>query len=1110
MDRYIRPFFTKDFTKEAYSEYDGIEFEDRESTLFGPDGSILFHADKVTVPKFWSQIASDILAQKYFKKNKVPSKIIRVKEEGVPDFCQRSVPADDAKFGPETDARQVFHRLAGCWMYWGWKEGYFRAPSEAFTFYKEICYMLAHQIIAPNSPQFFNTGLHWAYGIEGAGQGHYFMNPSTGQVEKSSDAYVRPQPHACFIQSVDDHLVADNGIMSLWEKEARLFKYGSGTGTNFSNIRGRGEPLQEGGTSSGLMSFLKVGDTSAGVIKSGGTTRRAAKIVILNIDHPDVLDFIDWKVTEEQKVAALVAGSKLISNQLNHIVSCYDNSRESFIKALADAVDAGVPLVYLDKVQRFLEQGIKVDEFIEYNTDWNSEAYATVSGQNSNNSLRIPDKFMKLLLDHPEQQQWELFGRVELRSALQENRLPKPLKTLNVQELWTKVVRAAWACADPGLQFHDVINQWNTCAKDGEINASNPCAEYNFLDNTACNLASMNLLRLYTTALSLNLSFEQVLSYVTAVWTVVLDISVSMAQYPSAEIAKQSMEYRTLGLGYANLGALLMYLGIPYESAGACSYARGITALMQATAFNTSALLAIQLGPFPAYSRNKESVVKVALQHMNTLTLDFGEVESKDSIAPIIPIRPLAQNLYYAAKHMWDEAITNLYVSGLRNAQLTVIAPTGTIGLLMDCDTTGVEPDFSLVKFKKLAGGGYFKIVNGTVTKALEELGYTEAQRADIDRYMLGNPELYYTKELPINIYCLPDKESNKEMDIPLSTLKTAMDIRFVLPSHILEKFSQREIDITNEALFGTLTIEGAPHVKPHHYPVFDCASKCGVKGTRYIKASGHLNMLGAVQPFISGGISKTVNLPAEATVEDVSDIYIRAWKLGIKCVAIYRDGSKLSQPLNTNSSSLISYITEAKKTGDINKLVGLIGERTRSIRNRLPNKRIGYTQKAKVAGNTVYIRTGDYENGSLGEVFLDMYKEGAAFRSLLNSFAIAISLGLQYGVPLEEFVDAFVFTRFEPSGPVVGNDSIKMATSVIDYIFRDLAIHYLDRHDLSHITVLQEEDEGEERAVTEFAVDTLIKGYTGDICPDCKNATMVRNGTCLKCVTCGSTTGCS
>lgn len=1199
------------FVKKGESAFDSIEFDTRSSIIRNPDGSIVFEMNDVKVPSHWSQVATDIIAQKYFRKAGVPVYLKRVEEPGVPGWLQRSEPDHEKlselsevdRYTSETDSRQVFSRLAGCWTYWGWKHNYFNNESDAKNFYEELCYMLAMQIAAPNSPQWFNTGLNWAYGISGPSQGHFYVDANTGQLMESEDAYTHPQPHACFIQSLSDDLVNEGGIMDLWVREARLFKYGSGTGSNFSNLRGANEPLSGGGRSSGLMSFLKIGDRSAGAIKSGGTTRRAAKMVTLDLDHPDIEEYINWKVAEEQKVAALVAGSKLLNFHLNRIMkACHSvhpendgfdrKTNKQLAQAINDARKAQTPENYIERVIQLARLGYTEIEFPVYDTDWNSEAYVTVSGQNSNNSIRTTNGFMEAVENDGE---WNLYWRTELAKASKEGREPKPCKTMKARDLWEDISYAAWSCADPGIQYHTTINEWHTCPEGGEIKASNPCSEYMFLDDTACNLASLNLMKFYEAGTgSFYIDYYR---HATRLWTMVLEISVLMAQFPSKNIAKLSYEYRTLGLGYANLGALLMVKGIPYDSPEALAVTGALTAILHMSAYATSAELAAELGPFARYEENKENMLRVIRNHKRAVhNANNNEYEGLTIFPTGIQKKYCPENLHKAAVEDAERALELGERHGYRNAQVTVIAPTGTIGLLMDCDTTGVEPDFALVKFKKLAGGGYFKIINESVPPALKNLGYDEKETDEIIKYTKGYGSLIGCPH--INAQTLTEKGFTKEIITKIEkSLPSVFDINFAFnkwtlgagfcknalgfsdeqlddPGFNLLKelgFTKEQIEEANDYVCGTMTIEGAPHLKPEHYSIFDCANKCGRKGTRYISSDAHIKIMAAAQPFISGAISKTINLPNHATVDDIKKAYLLSWKLGVKANALYRDGSKLSQPLNTMKDDDTIDISsdevnaEASRSNDIVKVAERIIHRYIAKRRKLPFRRKGYTQKAKIGNHSVYLRTGEYENGQLGEIFIDMHKEGAAFRSLMNCFAIAISLGLQHGVPLDEFVDAFVYTRFEPNGIVIGNPNIKMSTSIIDYIFRELAVTYLNRNDLSHIEnnaefqrspidalnslegdsdfddeeVISERmieepaklpnspekvksmtaatviklttaDVGELSSTAERIKEAKLKGYTGDICSSCGSLTMVRNGTCLKCMTCGDTSGCS
>lgn len=1107
--------FSRRFTKEDVSPYDMFAYDYRDSVIKNPSGEKVFEMNNVEVPKQWSQIATDILAQKYFRK--------------------AGVPQADGSVGRETSVKQVAHRMANCWRVWGERYGYFATANDAQVFYDELAYSILNQSCVPNSPQWFNTGLHESYGITGKPQGHYFVDPKDGELKKSTNAYERPQPHACFILSVNDDLVNDGGIMDLFVREARIFKYGSGVGTNYSQIRGANEKLSGGGTSSGLMSFLKIGDRAAGAIKSGGTTRRAAKMVCLDLDHPEIMEFINWKVGEEKKVAALVAAG-------------YDNSYEG-------------------------------------------EAYMTVAGQNSNNSIRIPNEFFKVLEVDGD---WELKARTDGRV----------MKKIPAREVWNQIAYAAWACADPGTQYDTTINEWHTCPQGGRINASNPCSEYMFLDNTACNLASINLRKFFDE--STNTLDVEGIEYISRLWTVVLEISVLMAQFPSKEVAQLSYDYRTLGLGFANLGAVLMISGIPYDSEEARGIAGAVTAVMTGVAYKTSAEMAAFLGTFAKYEENKADMLRVMRNH-RAAAYDASEAYEGLEIKPQgINAKYCPDFLLKAATKAWDEAVQLGEKYGYRNAQTTVIAPTGTIGLVMDCDTTGVEPDFALVKFKKLSGGGYFKIINGAVPNALKTLGYSQKEIDAIEKYAVGAAS--FDGAPFINTQTLLAKGFlQEEINKLNAAAKSAFEIGFIFNRYALGDaclqrlgfteeqygdfsfnmleglgFSEDEIDAANDYICGAMTVEGAPYLKDTHLAVFDCANKCGKKGQRYIHAHGHIRMMGACQPFLSGAISKTINLPHEATIEEIADCYKMSWELGLKANALYRDGSKLSQPLSnksdkkkkteevkeeeqvesntqpisSNTSNIVDLtkltvdelLEEVNKRMVASKDTKLKRELSRIVeRKSLPAKRRGYTQKAKINGQVLFLRTGEYNDGTLGEIFIDLAKEGSTLRSLMNCFAISVSVGLQYGVPLEEFVEKFVFTKFEPAG-MVDHPNIKTTTSLVDFVFRALAFDYLDRTDLVHVLNKPEvENTGADDDVTFIgqpelssirvaaspstqpqkyiqatataaktdygmdAVNAAAKSMQSDApsCNTCGHIT-IRSGTCYKCLNCGNSMGCS
>jgi ribonucleoside-diphosphate reductase alpha chain len=1065
--------FERRYTTRGVDPLDEVTWERRSSIITNPDGSVVFKMEGAEIPSTWSQLATDIVVSKYFRKAGLHGK----KELG------------------ETSVRQVVHRLAHTIREAGERfGGYFAGTREADAFEAELAYLLVHQYGAFNSPVWFNCGLFHRYGIEGAG-GNWAWDESTPTpksarpdevtLTETKTAYERPQCSACFIQSVSDDLMS---IYDLVKAEARLFKYGSGTGTNFSTIRGKQEKLSGGGTSSGLMSFLEVLDRAAGATKSGGTTRRAAKMVCLDMEHPEIEDFIEWKVREEKKAHALIAAG--------------------------------------------------------YASDFNGEAYHTISGQNSNNSIRVSDAFMKAALTGGT---WETRARTT----------GEVVHTYEARHLWRKVAEAAWGCADPGVQYDSTINRWHTCPNTARINASNPCSEYMFLDDSACNLSSLNL----TKFLREDGSFDvEGYRHAVRVFFVAQEILVDFSSYPTQHIAANSHLYRPLGLGYANLGTLLMLLGIPYDSDEGRSIAGALTAILCGHAYKVSAEMAGSKAPFGGFTKNREPMLRVMGMHRDA--------------AYAIDRELCPEPLWRAACADWDDAVRLGQQHGYRNAQATVLAPTGTIGLLMDCDTTGIEPDFALVKFKKLAGGGYFKIVNQSVPEALRRLGYSELEVQEIVAYVVGTNTLLgapHVNRASLKKAGLADDELAKveaalpgvfDLDLAFSpwVLGEAALERLGAPARPKPGFSllrhlgftPAQIEEAGEVIVGHMTVEGSPHLRDEHYAVFDCANRCGKKGQRFLAPMSHVKMMAATQPFLSGAISKTVNLPHEATIDDVQKVYEEGWRLGLKAIALYRDGCKASQPLSAMSDSAkeakeaardeAARLPEARVEVRAEARTELVplhrlpdAVRPTGVRVRLPKKRSGFTQEAKVGGHKIFLRTGEYLDGTLGEIFVDMHKEGAAFRSLMNCFAMAVSVGLQYGVPLETFVEQFTFTRFEPQGMVEGHDNVRMATSIIDYVFRVLAIEYLHRYDLAHVppTVAEGpiQDPSETRAQEdamapiglpsiappvehhrhESALDAQLEEMMGDapVCDQCGHIT-VRNGACYKCLNCGNSMGCS
>ncbi len=1021
-----------------------VEWDKRKSEIKNPDGSIVFEMDGILAPKFWTQTAVDILAQKYFRKRGVP----QYDEDGNPIRDQNG----NAVLGPEKSIKQIIKRLSHFWRVWGEQNKYFATPEDAETFEAEVGFTLLYQMSSPNSPQWFNAGLALQYGITGTAQGHWYFDDKTGVVIRSEDAYTRGQLHACFIQPIKDDLVNEGGILDTAVKEARIFKYGSGTGTNFSTLRAKGESLSGGGGSSGLMSFLRIFDTVDGCIKSGGTTRRAAKMVIVNVDHPEIEDFIMWKVLEEKKYAALVK--------------------------------AGLAPLDMDVMSY------------------------TVFGQNSNNSVRVTNDFMQAVLND---QDWNLTARTDGRI----------MKTLKAKELWSKIAQAAWSCADPGLQFDTIVNDWNTSPATGRINATNPCSEFHFLDNTACNLSSLNLMKFYDA--DTNTFDTEKSMHASRLWTIVLEISVLAAQFPSREIAEMTYKTRNLGLGYTNLGALLMVMGFPYDSEEGRNIAAAITALMTAESFATSAEMAGFLGPYPEYTPNRDHMLRVVRNHRRAAYNAKPEEYENLSIKPVgINHKFVPGYLLKAAIEAWDRALDWGERFGYRNAQLTLIAPTGTISFVMDADTTGMEPDFALVKFKKLAGGGFLKIINRSIPLALKNLGYDEQQTKEIIEYMIGTNSL--RNSLFINRVTLKQAGfTDNELDKVEKELPKILDLNFVFnPVFLGEEtmrrlgfrkedyskadfnllkslgYSDAEIEVANEKICGMLMIEGAPHLKQEHYPIFDCAVKCGKKGQRFVEYMAHVKTMAAIQPFLSGSMSKTVNMPAEATAEEIQNVYMQAWKLGLKCIAIYRDGSKVVQ-------AMYSRVEEKEK------------QEMKPIRRKMPSERKAVTHKFKIGEQEGYITVGLFDDGKPGELFVSMAKQGSTLAGLMDSFAIAISIGLQYGVPLNVLVDKFSHTRFEPSG-WTDNPQIQVAKSIMDYIFRWMALKFLPEEERQNIGFNKQEENGNGyrpiTPITEFTKPEKeeMKFDMKADAPTCREcgSMMVRSGSCYTCTSCGSTTGCS
>jgi ribonucleoside-diphosphate reductase alpha chain len=1070
--------FAARYTEPGVDALKNVVWERRQSLITNPDGSVVFKMEGAEIPAQWSQLATDIVISKYFRKAGING---------------------DKEVG-ETSVRQVVYRIAHTIRSAGEKfGGYFATKKDADVFEAELTWLMANQYGAFNSPVWFNCGLFHEYGITGSG-GNWAWSDAAQDVSETANAYERPQCSACFIQAVPDDLM---GIYELVKSEARLFKYGSGTGSNFSNIRGKQEKLSGGGTSSGLMSFLEVLDRAAGATKSGGTTRRAAKMVCLDMDHPEIVDFIGWKTREERKAKALIAAG--------------------------------------------------------YDSDFNGEAYHTVSGQNSNNSVRVTDEFMRAAQSGGK---WQTIARTT----------GKVVDTLNATELWDMVAESAWACADPGVQYDSTINHWHTCPNSGKINASNPCSEYMFLDDTACNLSSLNLTKFLDEQGKFDVDGYR---HAVDIFFTAQEILVDLSSYPTRGIARNSHDYRPLGLGYANLGTLLMLQGIPYDSDKGRAIAGALTAILCGRGFAVSAEMASSKGAFAGFAKNREPMLRVMRQHQEA--------------AYAIDRDQCPEYLWQAAVEDWDLAVKLGEQHGYRNAQATVLAPTGTIGLLMDCDTTGIEPDFALVKFKKLAGGGYFKIVNQSVPEALKRLRYSDAQISEIVAFVSGTNTLLGAPN--VNRAALKQKGLNDEDLVKIeNALPGVFDLGLAFAPWVLGRdtyerlgvsadklaqhgfsllrhlgFNAAQVEEANDVIIGRMTIEGAPHLREEHYAVFDCANRCGKSGQRYLAPMSHVKMMAAAQPFLSGAISKTVNLPNDATVDDVRQIYEEGWKLGLKAVALYRDGCKASQPLSTSSNEKTESKEQAAEAAAAAAAAAAVvsthnssltthnSPRPEGHRTRLPQKRRGFTQEAHVGGHKVFLRTGEYEDGTLGEIFIDMHKEGAAFRSLMNCFAMAVSVGLQYGVPLSTFVEQFTFTRFEPHGVVSGHPNIKFSTSIVDYLFRVLGVEYLRRYDFAQVKPAEDSGSIEDPTVPKLvaadagsstsiappspssippetlvanraepaaaafsaeahgALDAQLEEMMGDapVCDGCGHIT-VRNGACYKCLNCGNSMGCS
>ncbi|MCS6893147.1 MAG: adenosylcobalamin-dependent ribonucleoside-diphosphate reductase, partial [Deltaproteobacteria bacterium] len=999
-------------------------------------------------------------------KTGVPAKLQKVQENGVPDWLCRSEPdwnelqnlEENLRFTSERSVKQVVLRLAGSWTYWGFKFGYFKSELSAWNFFEAIVLELLGQFGAPNSPQLINTGLWWAYGMTKEEEGFYRFDTETGQIQKSECSYKHPTVSACFIIDVEDKITGEGGIYDLVLNEAKIFKFGAGSGVNFSRLRSKSEKISTGINSSGVLEFIKLSDYSASCIKSGGIERGSSKMAVLNISHPDIEDFCLWKTREE--ISNWLHSTKQYSEALQNLISCSFANIE--------------------------ETGIEPSKFF---------VRSKFSGNNTNVSVAIPDSFFRALEDDKD---WKLKSKNGFEISV------------SARKIWNTVCFAAWFCGDPGVQYSDTINRWNTCKNSGFINASNPCSEYLFLDNTACTLASLNLKKFFDDFG--NFDLERFLKSVR-LWIQVLDISLSFAQYPTRKVCENTYLYRTIGLGFTNLGSLLMSLGISYESEEAEVLSALLTWCMTCQAYLVSSDIARELCPFPKFEENKncfKDVLEAHVREYEKLKIKLKNLNIKEWIARTI--KDITAWLDNASKQL-------LRSTTFRNAQVTCIAPTGTISFIMDAETTGIEPEYSLFKFKKLSDGGRLILLNDSFKQGLQILGYSSSAVEDIEKYVLGHKTLVGAPHINHSVLTSFGFDVNlldhiERLILTEASLRNVFKIKNFDPEIInqlgiktdtavdkntclldLLGFSNDQILQAEKFCFGHGSIVGAPNLKSEHYPVFKVAVSS--HPDERISVEGHVKIVAACQKFVSGGISKTINLTRDSTVDEVSNAFLYAWKSGCKSITVYREGSKVDQPLN-----LLSQSVSTQSNFEVSK----------KTRKPLPMRRSGFTQKVRLGGQKVYLRTGEYEDGQLGEIFIDLSKEGAALRSIMNHFAIAVSIGLQYGVPLEEYVDAFIFTKYEPSGPVVGSPYIKTATSISDYIFRELAIHYLNRKDLAHVNDKFETD----NSITQRGVNTKLElsnealGFEGEACPECGNFTLIRSGSCLKCVTCGYSTGCS
>lgn len=1072
-----------------------------EYTLIDASGFKAFADSNITtveVPSSWSKTSIDILVNQYFRKDGLPTILRKVAEDNIPSWLQRSE-ADIAKlnnlpqnerYSAESSAKNVFKRIAGAWTYWGYKKSYFTSEEDAKNFFEEIQYIIYKQIASPNAPQLFNTGLHWAYGITGEAQGHYYFSETNNAILPSTNTYERPQTQSCFIQSVEDDLVNKDGIYDLMLKEAKIFKYGSSSGSNFSNIRGKGEKLSGGGHSTGVMSFLKISDFSADVVRSGGNTKSGSKMVVLDADHPEIEDFINWKIKEDEKIVSMVTGSNIVKrilelifeackdyqgleeNKYNHLVN------EKLKSVIFLASNLMVPEKYIDRALLLAKQNIYDINYAIFTTAWDLEASKTVTGKNTTTFISITNTFMTKYYNN---ENWYLINRYDGSSY----------KTIKTSEIFANIAMASWSCNNVGILFHDNTNDWNTCINDGLIKTSTPNFEYLFLDDTACSIAIINLIHFYKKDQNKLIIDTEKLEHVTYLLTIALDISVAMGELPSLKIAQTSFKYRSIGIGYTNAASLLMSMALPYDSKEGRSLIANISAFITGCAYQASAKIAKIKCPFPAYENNKQVFINVIHNHLCALKNEDNYKNIHNKPQALNYNYCIDKGLYNKTLEIWQNILQLAQTIGFRNAQVSCIMPNNNVNIMLDCNTCGIEPDNSLIKYYTDNTGNYNRVVSPYVIEGLSNLGYSEEQIQDIKHHLIGRKTL---KSAPfINKKTLSQLGfTSVELEKIENSLASTFNIQFSFNKYIIGDefcenvlkldinqlknpnfsllealgFTSEQITEANYYVNGYLTLEDAPHLQKKHINIFTCSVISG-KGTKYITPQAHINMVASVQPFITGGISKTLVLPYNSTIEICKEIYEYAWQVGIKVLSITREGSLLHHPLQATlfgnnildkidllsiflDSSIPKIIKQSQITSD-NVIINAskyLAEYT--LRKAPIGYRKGYTQKSTINNHKIYLHTSEYQDGKLAEIFIDVENEDSSFSKLMNSFATAISLGLQYGVPLEEFINAFTFSEFYPYGKVKGHNHIHYTTSMIDYIFRDLAINYLERYDLS------------------------------------------------------------